>query len=248
MLIEEAPDKTSVKERLLEAIQASENNLSLVATDGSYVSVSIGADVEIQMIAGDSNLAAPRLCVTSPLTLDQIMVVFRCFLAKDPRWRDVVDWREGEVEAAIQVANEHSRRMWGKIKKWYVRALLVIPLIALIGTSGDIPKSFAIAWIPVTFGAFIKIIFLCYGKGLPAARKRVGKVLGVSLYYAGATGMYQEYSGWKIDGEASIWKRLTVLAAMIGTAIFLSVIVILSVGLIGGVGSWGFEVMKHFGL
>lgn len=248
MLLEEAPVKTNLQERLLEASKGSENNLSLVADNGSYIAVTIGTDTEIQMIAGDSNLAAPILCVTSPLTLDQIVEAFRYFLAEDPRWREVLDWREGEVDAAIQKAHEHSKRMWRKTRKWYIRALLVIPVIALIGTDGDISKSFAIAWILVIFGAFVQIITLCYGKGLPAARNWVGKVLGVSLYYEGATGMYQEYSGWKIDGEAPIWKHLTVLAAMIGTIIFLSLIVILSVGLIASVGVWCSEAMMHFGL
>ena len=247
-LDELTPDAATLQQKLLEASGAGEKNLRLVTDDGSYIAVVLGADTEIQMIAGSSSLAAPILCVTKPLTIDRVIEAFQLFLAEDPRWREVVDWSAGETEAAVQAAHDHSRRAWKWIGKQYVRALFLIPVIALVATGGDIPKSFAIGWLPVTFGAFVKIIFTCYGKGMPAAREHVGKALGVNLYYGAATGMYQEFSGWKIDGEAPAWKHLAVLASMIFVMIGLTVTVLVGVGLVGSVGTWGFEALKAAGL
>jgi hypothetical protein len=240
-------DGPNLERILLRASQSGETNLSLVAADGSYLAVSLGKDTDTQLISAPSSLAAPALCMTSPLQIDRVTEVFGLFLAGDSRWRDLVEWSEGETEAAVQAAHAHSRRAWKWIGKQYLRALVVIPIIALVATGGDIPKSFAIAWLPVTFGAFVKIIFFCYGKGLPAARDRVGKVLGVRLYYEGATGM-QEYSGWKIDGEAPPWKHLAVLASMIFVMIAITLAVLVSVGLVASIGSWGSQALEAAGL
>ncbi len=245
--VDELLDATQIGLRLQSASQRNEVNLSLVADDGSFLAVSIGSDTQTQLIYAASSLAAPSVCTTSPLPIDRVISVFRGFLSGDPQWRSSVDWLEGDTESAVQAAHEHSRRAWKWIGKQYLRALVVIPIIALVATGGDIPKSFAIAWLPVTFGAFVKIIFFCYGKGLPAARDRVGKVLGVRLYYEGATGM-QVYSGWKIDGEAPPWKHLAVLASMIFVMIAITVTVIASVGLVASIGVWVSTALEAAGL
>jgi hypothetical protein len=246
--IDELLDATQIGLRLQSASQRSEVNLSLVADDGSYLAVSIGSDTQTQLIYAASSLAAPSVCTTSPLPIDRVISVFRGFLGGDPQWRSSVDWLEGDTETAVQAAHEHSRRARTWIVKQYVRALVVIPIVALVATGGDLPKSFAIAWLPVTLGAFVKIIFFCYGKGLPAARGRVGKALDVSLYYHPATGMYQEFSGWKIDGEAPAWKHLAVFVSMFSVIIALTLVVLVSVGLIASIGTWVSGALEASGL
>ena len=240
-------DGPSLERILLRAGQSGETNLSLVAADGSYLAVSLGKDTDTQLISAPSSLAAPTLCMTSPLQIDRVTEVFGLFLAEDPRWLEVVEWSAGQTESAVQAAHAHSRRAWVWIRKQYLRALMITPIIALVATGGDIPKSFAIVWLPVTFGAFVKIIFFCYGKGMPAARARVGKMLGVNLYYEGATGD-QEYSGWKIDGKAPAWKHLAVLVSMICVMIAVTTVVIVSVGLVASIGTWGSQALKAAGL
>jgi hypothetical protein len=241
-------DGPNLERTLLRASQSEETNLTLVADGGSYVAVSLSAGTDTQLISAPSRLAAPALCMTSPLRIDRVTEVFVLFLAGDPRWRDVVDWSEGETEAAIQAAHEHSRRAWKWITKQYLRALMIIPIIALVATGGDIPKSFAIAWVPVGIGAFVRIIFFCYGTGLPAARERVGQALAVTIHSGQRDYSNDTHSGWSIEGEAPAWKHLAVLASMICVMIALMLALLVSGGLVGSIGTWGAQALEAAGL
>jgi hypothetical protein len=219
-----------------------ETNLSLVAADGSYLAVSLGKDTDTQLISAPSSLAAPALCMTSPLQIDRLTEVFRLFLAEDPRWLEVVEWRAGKIEAAVQVAHAHSRRAWVWIRKQYLRALMIIPIIALIVTGGDLGKSVIVTWIAAGVGLSVKAI-MKFPPYVDAARERVGAALGVTIL-PGQRDFYNDtHSGWVIEGKAPAWKQLAVLGSLIGVMSGVILYLVLVAGL-----SPGFEGSESIGV
>ncbi|MCP4894633.1 MAG: hypothetical protein GY911_12580 [Actinomycetales bacterium] len=231
--MDEPLDGPNLERILLRASQSGETNLSLVADDGSYLAVSLSAGTDTQLISAPSSLAAPTLCTTSPLQIDRVTEVFGLFLAGDPRWRDVVDWSEGQTEAAVQAAHAHSRRAWKWIARQYVRALVVIPIIALVATGGDIRKSALVTWIAAGFGLWVKAI-MKFPPYVDAARERVGTALGVTILSGQRDYSNDTHAGWVIEGEAPAWKQLAVLASlicvMIGVLLYLILVPMLVFG------------------
>lgn len=226
-------DGPNLERILLRASQSGETNLSLVAADGSYLAVGLGKDTDTQLISAPSSLAAPALCMTSPLQIDRVTEVFGLFLAEDPRWRDVVEWSAGKTEAAVEAAHAHSRRAWVWIRKQYLRALMIIPIIALVATGGNIGKSVIVTWIAAGFGLWVKAI-MKFPPYVDAARERVGAALGVTILPGQRDFSNDTHSGWVIEGEAPAWKQLAVLASlicvMIGVLLYLLLVPMLVFG------------------
>ena len=217
----------SIRDALRHAHATSESNISLTSTDGAYLAVSLGVDVELQLMTADHPRAAVQVC-TRPPGPDELAELFLRFYRQEEGWRGPHPWKFSQ-EATSRAAQRRTGSCLGKLRTLY---LLSIPLVAgatFFGSDGTLSTRLvhaaALAWVMAVFVPILQLTAWFNFKldFFEQARLYTERSLGVKLRAVQNAGLVYSnpwYNGrafWRVEGDASDRTRTMVYLYMIAT-------------------------------
>jgi len=186
--------------------RSSETNLSLVADDGSFLSVSLGTDSDPQLITSDHPRGAVSVCV-SPLTMDSLSRLFMAFHQQQPDWQNIVKWNHSS-EATIAAAKEQGKRFWRRLLRLYLMLIPIVTGVIFLTTDGDIGRTVIYGWMMIGIAIWFRamVYMVPYWD---AARDYTARRVGVELI-DGSDPTSDDIPLWRILGEATVGQRFQV--------------------------------------